>query len=260
MATEPPVLRWLHLTDLHMGKDSEPQRIAVTSLLNAIEEQAKDVPFDLVLLTGDLVNSGKLLEFEQLRLVLIEPLRQSTLFQNATFLSVPGNHDLDCDVGVPLTWSGLGEIRQTNFFNFDTKGSTLRNSRAAAFKEYANFLTNNNVLGVDPLNAPAQTHSLEVRGKKIELICLVTAFFSDREKSATDHHKAPMPVQPIRSLLQKRSSEVIPLILGHHPSTWFLHETSEHFHSLLVDESALYLHGHEHTVIVRLLAELTRSI
>lgn len=249
MTTEPAVLRWLHLTDLHMGKDSEPQRIAVASLLNAVQEQANGLPFDLVVLTGDLVYSGKQLEYEQLRVSLIEPLRQSPLFQHAKFISVPGNHDLDCDVGVPLTWSGLGDVRQTNFFNFDAKGIALRSSRAAAFKEYSDFLAKSNVLGVDPLSAPAQTHSIEVRGRKIELICLVTAFFSDREKAATDHHKAPMPVQPIRALLAAMNPEVIPLILGHHPNTWFLHETSEHFHSLLIDENALYLHGHEHTVM-----------
>lgn len=249
MATEPPILRWLHLTDLHIGKASEPQLVAVASLLRAIDERAKGIPFDLVVLTGDLVYSGKVAEFDQLRTALVEPLRQSPLFQNATIICVPGNHDLDCDVGMPFTWSGMGETRQLHFFNFDAEGVRLRSTRAAAFKEYTEFLRKNGILGVDPLSAPAQTHSIEVRGKRIELICIVTAFFSDREKSATDRHKAPMPVQPVRSLLQKISPEAIPLILGHHPNTWFLHETAEHFHSLLIDENALYLHGHEHTVM-----------
>jgi hypothetical protein len=223
--------------------------VAVASLLKAIDDRAMGKPFDLIVLTGDLVYSGKVAEFEKLRTVLVEPLRQSPLCQNTTFICVPGNHDLDCDVGMPFTWSGMGDSRQLNFFNFDGDGVHLRSTRAAAFKEYAEFLSKNNVLGVDPQSAPAQAHSINVRGKKIELICINTAFFSDREKAATDHHKAPMPVQPVRSLLQKMTPEVIPLILGHHPYTWFLHETADHFHSLLVDEKAIYLHGHEHTVM-----------
>jgi len=249
MATELPILRWLHLTDLHIGKESEPQRIAMASLLRAINERAENTPFDLVLLTGDLVYSGKLAEFDQLRTALVEPLRQSPLFKNATFICVPGNHDLDCDIGIPPTWNGIGETRQLNFFNFDAKGVGIRSSRALAFKEYSEFLRKNNVLGVDPLHAPAQAHTIDIRGKKIVLICIVTAFFSDREKSATDHHKAPMPVQPVRLLLQEKPPEVIPLVLGHHPNTWFLQDTAEHFRSLLIDESALYLHGHEHTIM-----------
>lgn len=231
-----------------MGKSSEPQRIALESLIRTIQEKAGDKPFDLVILTGDLVYSGQRTEFEQLAKVIIEPLRRLEVCKGAQFIAVPGNHDLDCDVGLPFTWSGIGASRQENFFNFDTKGVQLRSSRAAAFQEYSAFLSANNLLGVNPLAEPATSHKLEIRGRSIEIVGIVTAFFSDKDKGATDRYKAPMPVQPVRSLLSSAKSDAVPLILGHHPHTWFTSESAEHFYSLLVDDNALYLHGHEHAI------------
>jgi 3',5'-cyclic AMP phosphodiesterase CpdA len=53
-----PAVRWLHLTDIHMGRNVESQQTALRSLINAVEEYSEDKPFDLILFTGDLANSG----------------------------------------------------------------------------------------------------------------------------------------------------------------------------------------------------------
>ena len=51
-------VRWLHLTDIHMGRNVESQQIALRLLLEAVEQYSENKPFDLVLLTGDLANAG----------------------------------------------------------------------------------------------------------------------------------------------------------------------------------------------------------
>lgn len=245
-----PHLRWLHLTDLHVGKDSEPQRIALRSLIQSIVTNSETKPFDLVLLTGDLVYSGKLAEFEALEKEVILPLRASPLCRNATFMAVPGNHDLDCDVGCPTSWGGIGSNRQESFFNLDAKGARTRMSRSAAFNEYRDFIARNNILGADPTTVPAALHKITVRGKIFLFVPLVTSFFSDKEVS--DFQKAPMPVQPIRALLQESpSAENVVLVLGHHPSSWFLAETERRFQTLTDEYSVLYLHGHQHIVTAK---------
>ena len=84
-------MRWLLLTDLHIGLNNESQRMAMDALVDAIRIRSKDQKFDLVLMTGDLAFSGKTSEYSQLRDLLINPLRNLPEYENARFVAVPGN-------------------------------------------------------------------------------------------------------------------------------------------------------------------------
>ena len=105
--SDPDVLRWLHVTDLHFGKNDESQRTAITSLVATILKFSDKKPFDLVLLTGDLAYSGKREEYDAIHKEFIDPLRASPLFCHAQFHAVPGNHDLNCDIGYPPVWNTI---------------------------------------------------------------------------------------------------------------------------------------------------------
>src|SRR5687767_7038950 len=101
-------LRWLHITDLHIGKDDESQGTALASLVAAIHQYANEKPFDCVFITGDLAYSGQQEQYVALEKLLISPLRASDLFRHSRFFCTPGNHDLDCDIGLPIIWKDLG--------------------------------------------------------------------------------------------------------------------------------------------------------
>ena len=45
------------------------------------------------------------------------------------------------------------------------------------------------------------------------------------------------------------SGDAFTIILGHHPQNWFTPESQLQLESLLVDNSAIYLHGHEHRIL-----------
>lgn len=240
------VLRWLHITDLHAGHKHESQATALSSLIAAVERFSNNKPFDLVLLTGDLAYSGREEEYKALEAALIRPLRETTLCADAAFYSVPGNHDLNCDIGYPPNWPSLGRSRQEKFFHLDESGERTRSARANAFSEYQQFVTRVNISSVDPTKSPATVHYVEGKNRKYAIISTVTAFFSDKEVS--DHKKAPAPVHPVRTILQGLDDDCVPIILGHHPFDWFLQDSERHFHSLLVERKALYLHGHEHLI------------
>jgi hypothetical protein len=141
--------------------------------------------------------------------------------------------------------NAMGKARQEEFFNFDAKGIKLRIQLPW---RYIRVCKGKGITSVNPLEAPAQLHSIVVRGKKFGIVGLVTAFFSD-EKELTDKHKAPIPVQPVRAVLHELDKDTVPIILGHHPIGWFTPDSAEHFNSLLVEGRALYLHGHEHSII-----------
>jgi len=62
----------------------------------------------------------------------------------------------------------------------------------------------------------------------------------------------PAPIHAIRSLLQGLPDNTQPIVIGRHPIDWFIQETDDQLHSLLVECNALYLHGHEHRVRTRM--------
>jgi len=242
--SSPKPFRWLHLTDLHVGKNVESQKQALRTLLTAVERFSNGKNFDVVFLTGDLANAGLQSQYEMLETELLAPLRGHALTRDAQIYAVPGNHDLDCDADTPINWAGIGKSRQEKYFHFGEDGRKVRRGRAVGFAEYAAFLERNGINGVNPQHEPAKRYDLDVCGRKVTIITAVTAFFSDREVS--DQNKTPAPVAPLRELTLAETQDAQTIILGHHPVDWFLQETRNPFRSLLIEKRAIYVHGHEH--------------
>jgi predicted MPP superfamily phosphohydrolase len=212
-------LRWLHITDLHVGHTNESQRTALRSLLTSIDQFSNGIPFDLVVFTGDLAFSGQREQYEALNSQLIHPLKSNSLCSRARFFAVPGNHDLDCSTGYPPVWKELGHTRQESFFHLDESGGRIRSARAQGFKEYQDFVRGAGIESVDPTTAPAVLIRIPRKPRPLAIILAVTAFFSDKEVS--DRQKAPAPVHPIRTFLQDLPEDTQTIILGHHPLEWY---------------------------------------
>lgn len=246
---EDNILRWLHLTDLHVGKKNESQQTALASLISAITHFANNTAFDLVLLTGDLAYSGSSEEYLALQSQVIDPLKANPLFANAEFYAVPGNHDVDCEIGYPPVWNDLGASRQDTFFHLGESGQKSRRSRSEVFRAYSEFVIRCGINGVDPTQEPVSINDIKGKQRKFSIVSVVTSFFSDKE--VPDQHRAPAPVHPLRTILQDVPSDTVTMILGHHPGDWFTPESDRQFHSLLVEKQAIYLHGHEHCVRTR---------
>jgi Calcineurin-like phosphoesterase len=244
-----PAVRWLHLTDIHMGRNVESQQIALRLLLEAVERYSENKAFDLVLLTGDLANSGVSDEYARLEAELIAPLRKHPLSESAVFIGVPGNHDLDCSVEYPPVWKDIGISRQEKFFHLGPDGRRTRGSRANAFAEYSAFVARTGIRSVDPTIEPASRFTFSKGTRTVHFISSVTAYFSDKE--VADRQRCPAPLHPVRSLMQSIGPEDELVVLGHHPPDWFTRESEQQLHSLLVEKNALYLHGHEHRISAR---------
>ena len=240
-------MRWLLLSDLHIGHDNEEQRVALMSLVEDIREQAGASSFDMVMLAGDLAYSGKQAEYETLAKDVINPLREMSSFREASFIAVPGNHDVDCDRGYPPTVDALGPKRSGIFFHMDEDGKKLREAAAECLSAYSDFLKKEKVKGVDPIASPACLLEYESSSASIQVLCVVTTFFSSKYL-ANERHQVPAPIHPIRQLLTSGNREALTIILGHHPVTWFTQESTRHLESLLVDNNAVYIHGHEHRI------------
>lgn len=238
-------IRWLHLSDLHIGKDSLSQRNATASLVASIRAEVGAEKFKFIFLTGDLAYSGKANEYAELERLVLQPLRALPQFSDAEVVSVPGNHDLDCDAAYPIAWANLGPKRQEQFFGPDEAGRRIRAARAEGFKAYSEFTRRQGIVSPDPTQEVALKHDISLPDGRLELVLATTAFFSDKE--VPDYQKCPSPVAALRPLLQS-PMEARRIVLGHHPISWFHTESGEHLKSLLGESGAIYLNGHEHEV------------
>ena len=220
-------------------------------LIEAVEQNASDNSIDLVLFTGDLAFSGKAEEYATLDTELVDPLRKLNITKDAVFLAVPGNHDLDCGYAYPISWSKLGESRQTYFWHSDERGTALRSARANGFRAFSDYVRKAQILSPDPTKQVGARFDLEIPGHPVSVICLNTALFSDKELSDDDEREvSPLPVQVLRSLAYEKTLHNTTLVLGHHPTHWFEKQSRAHFISALKDLGAIYLHGHTHEIEV----------
>ena len=243
-------MRRLHLCDLHLGTKDEAQTIAMGQLVCAIEKAIGDSSMELVIFAGDLAYSGKATEYDALLATVVEPLRQIRGLQDATFVSVPGNHDLNCDETYPIVWSALRSHRRDIFWNTDDEARALRLNRAKGFESYQCFLTKADIRGPNPLT---EVGSLtEVPGPNpVSLICLNTALFSDKDLTESEEKgRSPLPVHTLRQLARSAEPGATVVVVGHHPLNWFEGQSKTQFQAALAELSAFYLHGHEHQVDV----------
>ena len=243
-------MRWLHLSDIHVGQPDQARSNAMQLLLGAIADRSGDNPIDLVFFTGDLAYSGRPEEYTSLHAELIEPLRRLDVTKRAQFIAVPGNHDLDCDCSHPIVWDMLGQSRQEQFWESNEHGISLRSARAHGFESFATFLDATGISGPNPTEQVGIRLDLDLPcGERVTVICLNTALFSDRHLSAEKEREAsPLPVQALRSLANERQLATPTLVLGHHPLHWFERRSKQNFLSALRDLGAIYLHGHTHEI------------
>ena len=253
-------MRWLHLCDLHLGKADEAQTIAMGQLVSSIAKAVDHTSMDLVIFAGDLAYSGTAAEYDALLATVVEPLRQIPEIQDAIFVSVPGNHDLNCHGTYPITWSTLGSHRRNMFWNTDDEGRELRLNRAKGFESYQTFLRNAGIRGPNPLTEVG--FLIEVPGPDpVSLICLNTALFSDKDLTESEERgKSPLPVHTLRQLAQGAEPGATLVVVGHHPLNWFEAQSKRQFQAALAELSAFYLHGHEHHVDVVFGSNFLRSL
>ena len=235
-------MRWLHLTDLHWGVAHEQQEVAAAALLSAIKERSSS-KFDAVFITGDIAYAGLQEQYARFASDFLLPLKDLDCVGDALIIAVPGNHDVNCEIGTNITWDGIGQYRQDRFFNFGNEGREIRSGRIRNFEAYIDFVDCNSIVSPNLWSGPAELFEVPSI-PSVRFVCLNTCFFSDRHVS--DEHKTPAPVHPLRYLTRDLTDDAQIIVLGHYPITRFSPRTRIQFRSALLQLGAVYLHGHDH--------------
>ncbi len=133
-------IRWLHLSDFHVGKDNYAQKRLFDKIIEHVKDQvSKGFVLDLVFITGDIANKGLKAEYETFRKEFYKPLEE--ILVDAKFFIVPGNHDVARPASDGLNRSKLVEPG-SRFFDSNKEGKTAREQVSPRFKQYRQLPSN----------------------------------------------------------------------------------------------------------------------
>lgn len=238
-------MKFLHFCDFHIGGPRGPQANALKSLVEMVSSICDQTgeTIDAVFLAGDLAYSGQTSEYDRFRDDFYLPLMQIPGVAKARVFAVPGNHDADCNVGVPITWEGIGKKKQDVFFCEDADGQRARRQRAEVFSPYRQFVKTHGIESPDPASEVSKIYESEEF--PVTILATNTAFFSDETESKRPN-STPAPLASLRHLIPSGALTKPILLLGHHSQEVLIKEHFKQLKLFLKDKKACLLHGHEH--------------
>ena len=253
---------WLHLTDLHRGLTAQGWLWA-----NVEQKFYEDIerihtscgPFDFIIFTGDLAQSGSPKEYAKLTETL-ERLykRLNALGSNPIFISIPGNHDLvrpessDPELTRLLSWHHDNSIPEE--FWSDPKSGLMRVVKRA-FRPFIFWRDQH------PFPRPKLFHRGHVPGDfvatiekdslRVGVLGLNTAFL----QLTSQNFEGKLAVSPrqLTALCGENfadwfSQHSFCLLLTHHPPTWLHPDDNLVLHSEIAVPGRFLAHfcGHLH--------------
>ncbi len=206
----------LHISDIHAKEDSfqllNERFKAVQQVVNVYQPEISRL---LVIISGDISYSGKLIQFEIIEQLLKEfdqDVNSKGIKTN--YLIVPGNHDN----------------------NFTPDGHNCKQS------EYSAFVTGNFFLNKGNINHIEQVSIVE-NEKKININLLNSALECERE---VNEGEVSFPVDQLNSLVNEGQNSDYSLTIMHHPINWFSQEIRLLMKKKVERITDILFIGHEH--------------
>ncbi len=177
-APEEDPIRFLHISDIHLRspivKRYDQDRV-LRGLVDLLARDRQEFPLDLLFVTGDLANAGKTDEYV-LVVDLLKRLMEVTGVPPERMFVVPGNHDVDRDVGRWLLRTLSKDEESIEFFE-NAKSRAFHLKKFEAYAESMRAL-----LGKErPLGLAVGEEAVEivsVRGSRLAVASFNSAWFA----------------------------------------------------------------------------------
>jgi hypothetical protein len=237
-------VRWLHLSDFHVGMDDYGQRKLFREICDHIKGKAEKgyIP-DFVFITGDLVNKGLAPQYSDFFDAFLDPMLGCLgASWDGKVVATPGNHDVE---RARAPYFSREEIlaKPQNAFDPTEEGQLAREQLAMRFKNYSDL----DMTGAPRrwLESKAGSYSFEIniRGCGVGVVGVNTAWLC---KDDHDRHLLTPGVHLLDDALGEIKNSQLKIVLAHHPLDWIEDNQAQQMRVLLGKHSALYLHGHLH--------------
>lgn len=239
---------FVHVSDIHFGQEKGDRVYIHADVKQQLIADAREVVSNIasgvahgILVTGDITQSGKWVEYEEAGKWLDE-LAASIGVEIHRVQMVPGNHDLD---RTKLSFAGtqiLDHIRAggTKEYEDILNNPTDRAALFARFEDYGRFSFGYNC----PLNNEgAFASEMEVTlapGRAIRFI----RFNSSLLCHGGERHEDPELMIGARQFIIPRTNGVENVVLVHHPLNWY--KDQDQVRDYIRSRARVFISGHEH--------------
>ena len=211
-------LRWLHLSDFHVGKDNYGQRRMFQAILEHIRLRAGlGVAPTFVFITGDIANSGQTSEYEEFAEEFVTPL--SALLgasSDRRIYCVPGNHDVDRG-RAPLVSREVIFRRSPSFLDPTSEAMALRNEILPRFAAFFDTDLTANTPHWLRTDGGTFIDRRKVGDVNVAIVGLNTAWHSQDDKDERELEAGAALLEHAFSAVE--SADFV-IVLGHHPLRW----------------------------------------
>ena len=242
---------WLHISDFHLRTvDKWSQDVVLESMCQNIKQQHDDgTTFDFVLVTGDIVFSGKADEYLMAEDFFNDLQSASGVPVNRIFC-VPGNHDVDrerqelCFVGGRTKLSSPNQVDKLLAGGEDLATLLTRQENFRQFQSTF-FADQNSTLTEDGLGYVSRITFDDI---KLAIIGLNSAWLA--EGGPDDHGKLLVGerqvINALRATRNQGDDPHIVIGMAHHPLGWLQEFDQRPVHTLVEENFDFFHCGHLH--------------
>lgn len=238
------MIRWLHISDLHLGNEDLTSSCMRDDLISFLEQQ--DYKFDYIFLTGDILTAGPDASFTQEMGDFLKKICEAAGVAYDRMYITPGNHDInrnaegrdDSIKKAIYDRSGYydprkGDISKDDLMNIWAGQVNFRNFLSSIYSEehLAYYLD-------------AQQPHFVIETEDFNIIHLDTTISYTEGQEATD---LIVGLNPLYKVLNKTNKKKPSVLITHYPITSLLQDEKKTISIYLQKRGVrLWLAGHEH--------------
>lgn len=238
-------ITWLHLSDLHIGRDQYNENVVLDKLLDDIQLMIDQeaIKLDLILISGDLVFSGKKEQYAIADSFLKKLLSVAKLSIDDVVIT-PGNHDVDRSLVSGNQKKLARAIDSRNKVTEIISNDVTRAKYLVGLQNYYSFLSQF-PWARDAKNLPLHfTINKNIRGTQIAVMALNTAWLAygfNNEKG-----RLVLGEKQVRDAFEECDDSKLTISLMHHPFSWLQDFDTNDVQNTLERRADFILSGHEH--------------
>lgn len=241
----------VHLSDMHFGDGTNYLKENLDGIVNAMNTSMAEIQHVLIIVSGDLTFSGKQQQCKRV-VRFFEELKQAInaryQTQDIRFIMVPGNHDVDYDIGVgDRKRTGLEAIDKAVTYDAEIPAEQAKLQQFYVLAGRYNCFVNKNLL---------HQKTLTYDSVKIQINLINTAIFSSNDEDQGYHY---LRQTEIDRLGEQGESDFVFSVM-HHPQGWFNWRVGDQLEAALYERSDLIFVGHKHYETTRTISDAKSSV
>ncbi|MEE9383107.1 MAG: NACHT domain-containing protein [Nannocystaceae bacterium] len=254
LASDPELLTWMHLSDLHVGREDWQRDDVLGALVRDLPEllMQRGLHPDLLLVTGDIAAKSAKTGYDGAFVVLEKITNVLGIDRQHHVYMVAGNHDVDREkIGDMVARYHDSLISLKNGELLDTVGTLL--GETDEFRMYGKRLTawcefTERFLGRArsvSLERPWRSDVVDIAGMKVGVISLCSAWASGTDK---DNGRLLLGERQLANMVSEVNDGGAQLVicLMHHPLDWLHPDERIAIRNRIDRDVDLFLHGHVH--------------